>query len=51
MAKSQISNLKFQSFCPDGFLLNGAQRNVFSPERSEGLFIEFCPHEVPSLLP
>ncbi len=51
MAKLQTSNFKPQSFCPDGFLLNGAQRNVFSPERSGGLFIEFCQHEVPSLLP
>jgi len=31
--------------------LNGAQRNVFSPERSVGLFIKFCQHEVPSLMP
>ena len=50
MVKSQTSNFKPQSFRPDSFLLNGAQRNVFSPERSGGLFIEFCQHEVPSLM-
>jgi len=46
-------NLKPQTskFLSGWFLLNGAQRNVFSPERSGGLFIEFCQHEVPSLLP
>ena len=34
---------------PDGFLLS--TKCVFFPKRSVGLFIEFCPHEVPSLLP
>ena len=28
------------------FLLNGAKQNVFSPQRSVGFFIEFCPHAV-----
>ena len=27
------------------------ERSVFSPQRSGGLFIEFCQHEVPSLPP
>ena len=41
--------LNFQPNHPDGFLLS--TKCVFSPERSVGLFIKFCQHEVPSLLP
>ena len=40
--------LNFQPNHPDGFLLS--TKCVFSPERSVGLFIKFCPHEVPSLM-
>ena len=40
--------LNFQPNHPDGFLLS--TKCVFSPERSIGLFIEFCQHAVPSLM-
>ena len=33
---------------PDGFLLS--TKCGFYPQRSGGLFIEFCQHEVPSLM-
>ena len=44
-----VSRFSFSPFHPDSFLLS--TKCVFYPKRSGGLFIKFCLHEVPLLLP